>query len=855
MKEKIKQSIICVLSLLVLTTPITANPLLNQQINSEIQQSLSKKNIKKTLSKYNKNTSNRVEKENKNNHNKKDQNVDFNTIENENQELEENEEESIKLSTIEKKLNKPKIHDEVNLPNYYFNPKNVRESTLSEKNIQNKAYLKKTNSNKEFSEEKDLENKVLTIPSSNKTKDPPIIKQFGYDLFNKEPSYSPLDMTIPVNDDYILGAGDNLIIRVWGKIEQQIDVTIDNNGKIYIPKTGNIILSGVTYKQAHTVIKKALQKHYVNFELSITMGTLKTIKVFILGEATNPGAYDISSLSTLFTALHAAGGPTKRGTLRKIQLKRNNKTITSVDLYKYLLSGNNAHDHKLKNYDTIFIPPIGEVIKIYGEVKRPAIYELNGSTSLHSAIYKLAGGVWGTSDQSIISVKRITKSKHRTFLNIETTDKNIKKALKQTLLKNNDQIEISSILDEEKNTVRIIGEIQKPGIYAYSPNMTLYDLIEKASGIKANANKKKIKLFRYISNTQRHLLIINGNNKETLINTPLNDWDVIKIDELRHDYVFIQGSVLAPGTYQRFENLKVSDLIQLATLSDSAANIGELIKYDKSGQNKVISLDIKDILSNKASTSNYILEANDTIFIPDNPNLKTVKSVTIKGEIKYAGTYIISEDESLENIINRAGGLTDKALLNGLELNRKKLKDQEISGQRYFLEEEQKRNLFNQTNILDNSDFNISKTMQFINAQEKKAKGRIVINFKDKNSLEKITLEHNDEIIIPKKTNIIPVIGGVQTSRGVYFKKNKSPRYYINKSGGKNQFALKRTVYVFKANGVIKKNPSKIEQGDTVYVPQEIKASFSNRFESIKTTLSILSNTLQSIILIQQLSN
>ncbi len=832
MKSEFKKIIIPILLIFLLSSPSLGNVLLNQQIDAALQQALNNKNVKKTLSQHSKNNQNNQSKSKnkknnlstnkknntKNNNLKKDLAIDYSDL----YEEEEEEEEEYIQSNLEEKLNKTEIQKSIAIPKYYFKEKLKTEIIPTTKNVLLNKELEET-----------------------------IIKQFGYDIFNADLD-NILDMNIPVSDDYILGSGDNLIIRIWGKIEQQIEVNIDNNGKIYIPKIGNILLSGISYKNAHTVIKKALQKQYVNFELSLTMGSLKTIKVFILGEVNNPGSYDISSLSTLFTALHAANGPTKKGTLRNIKLKRNNKTITTVDLYQYLLSGNNNHDQKLKNYDTIFVPPIGSIIKIEGDVKRPAIYELNGKTSVHSAIYKLAGGVWGTSDQSIISVKRIKNNKHRTLLNIETNHKNLVETLKKTIVKDNDQITISSILDEEKNTVRIIGAIKKPGIYSYTPNMSLLNLIQKAEGIASRADKKKIKLFRYISNQQKELIIIDGTEKETLINTKLKDWDVIEIDEIIKEYVFIQGSVKSPGTYQRFKNLTVSDLIQLATLSPSAALKGELIKYNAENESKVISLNISNILSNPQSTENYVLEANDTIFIPDNPELKTKKSITISGEVLYPGTYIINHNESLQSLINRAGGFTKEALINGLELNRKSIKDKEISGHKFFMEEEQKRILFTKE-FLENQ----KPILSFIKEQEKKSEGRIIIDFKQEDILSNIILENEDTIYIPKQSNIIPVIGGVQTARGVSYKKNKSTRYYVNKAGGRNQFALKRKAYVFKANGVIKKNPSKIELGDTIYIPQEIKEKWSKRYgmEFWERIINIVANTFQTIIIYKQLYN
>ena len=302
---------------------------------------------------------------------------------------------------IQKKFSTLSYKEQSKLLETYKNTQinDVREDVENEDNtnevIVSKKEIKKGSSIEEILNDSSLKNNsnlqpyfFEEIPSvSYQTEiepEPTQILQFGYDVFNKEIS-NIIDMNIPVNDDYVLGVGDSLIIRIWGKIENEFEVEIASNGTIYMPKIGHIELVGTTYKNAKKIIKKSLDKEYVNYDLSVSMGQLKTIKVFILGDVKNPGAYDVSSLSTLFTTLHAAGGPTKKGTLRHIQLKRNGKSFTTVDLYDYLLKGNNENDPVLKNYDTIFIPPIGNVIKVSGSVKRPAIYELKYTTSVYTS--------------------------------------------------------------------------------------------------------------------------------------------------------------------------------------------------------------------------------------------------------------------------------------------------------------------------------------------------------------------------------------------------------------------------------------------------------------------------------------
>lgn len=717
-------------------------------------------------------------------------------------------------SHLEKSLNNSKENSNLNTPKIY---------------IQNENYF-------------DVDIKKLEI-------NPDQLTQFGYNIFNQDLAIST-DTLIPVADDYILGPGDSLIIHIWGKIDQTLNVTLDSNGKIYIPKIGNIFLSGSTFKQSKKLIKKSLGKHYVNFDLSITMGQLKTIKVFILGETKNPGAYDIYSLSTLFNALHASGGPKKTGSLRRIKLKRNKKTYKTIDLYKYLLEGNNADDPLLRNYDTIFIPSIGKTVAISGDVKRPGIYEIKDKTTLHELIFTISGGLWQTANTKRITITRIMKNKTIKQFDIGLYTKKDIQNSKKFKLNNNDKIIIKSINEKTENNVKIIGQVKYPGTYELNKNKTLKQLIESAGSLLEDSNIKKIEIYRFISNTQREVIYIDGSKENIIETTKLNDNDIIKIYPIRHKIVSIEGGVYYPGNYKLLTNMTLTDLIQLADPIEYSAPTAELYRKLPSGEDNIVNFNYKNLLKSPNSTENILLISNDKVFIRQTPRQVKTRVITIEGEVNMPGIYYAKENETLESILNRAGGFRKTAFINGLEFYRETLKEKEIIGMNFFLENEQKKLLFNpavhKTAEMQNNQ-NL-RALEFMKTQAEKADGRMIIE--NINELKDIIIQDGDKLIVPQKINEITIIGGVLTPRGVFFKHGEKRNYYINKAGGLSDFADKKRIFIFKANGTIKKGKTTIDPGDTIYVAEKTKPQKSN-FEIANETLRFITNILSPILLIQ----
>jgi protein involved in polysaccharide export with SLBB domain len=291
---------------------------------------------------------------------------------------------------------------------------------------------------------------VLTVSTN--------IKQFGYDLFKEvSPAFTP-SANVPVGPDYVVGPGDEIKITVWGKIEGTGNVTIDRDGNISLPKAGVLGVTGLTFNQLRELLQKEFSKYYTGFEMSVSLGALRTMRVYVVGNAQNPGAYTVSALSTIVNALLESGGPSKTGTMRDIQLKRNGQTIGHFDLYDLLLKGDKSKDERLLPEDVIFIPSVGPLIGIAGNVKNPAIYELSGETRLLDLI-QMAGGLMSVAFKGRVQVERITDHQFRTIFEGNLFDLE-SSAEKNFVLQDGDLVKVFAIIDT-KNTITLRGSGQR----------------------------------------------------------------------------------------------------------------------------------------------------------------------------------------------------------------------------------------------------------------------------------------------------------------------------------------------------------------------------------------------------------
>lgn len=396
------------------------------------------------------------------------------------------------------------------------------------------------------------------------------IGQFGYSLFREAPStFAPAD-NVPVEPGFVLGPGDEIRITLWGKLNEDHLVRIDREGKISIPVVGTLRIAGLTFQDARAFLEKEFSRYYIPSEvkMNVSMGALRSIRVFIVGNAANPGSYMLSSLSTLVNALFSAGGPSKVGTMRDIQVKRGAKTIAHLDLYDFLLSGDKTNDIRLMSEDVIFIPPIGPLAGIAGDVKVPAIYELKGNETLRDLIM-MAGGYNDIAYMGRLKIERVEgNSRAEVFeINTEDIEKNV------LSVQPGDLARVFPIV-QDKEIVRLAGAVQRPGEYGIGKGLTVKDLIYISGGLKYYAFSDDAEITR-VTATQKgpetEKIIINLG--KALKGDPSNNIQLKKNDYLQvrtvpewdlYRTVTISGEVKFPGTYTVKKGERISSLLERA---------------------------------------------------------------------------------------------------------------------------------------------------------------------------------------------------------------------------------------------------------------------------------------------------
>ncbi|OPY68127.1 MAG: Polysialic acid transport protein KpsD precursor [Syntrophorhabdus sp. PtaU1.Bin050] len=397
------------------------------------------------------------------------------------------------------------------------------------------------------------------------------IRQFGYDLFRQPPStFAPADK-VPVGPDYVIGPGDEVRVNVWGNVEGQFNIVVDRDGKVTLPKIGTIGVTGLTFEQLKETLQKEFSKYFTNFQMSVSMGGLRSIRVYVVGNAERPGAYTVSSFSTLVNALFEAGGPSRTGSMRNIQVKRNGKMAVEFDMYDLLLRGDKTKDIRLLPEDVIFIPAIGHQVGIAGNVKNPAIFELKGETRLLDLV-RMAGGLSGTAFRGRVQIQRIENSAYRSYFEGDLIDVE-NNAGKNLVLKESDLVKVFAVT-EQKNTVTITGAVASPGEYGVQPGVTkVKDIVPLTGGLLYYASNQveitRVTVSQSGPRTERLVIDVSKALKEDPAhNIPLqiNDYLFVRtVPEWRlYRTVTISGEVMYPGVYTVIRGEKLSSVIERA---------------------------------------------------------------------------------------------------------------------------------------------------------------------------------------------------------------------------------------------------------------------------------------------------
>ena len=658
------------------------------------------------------------------------------------------------------------------------------------------------------------------------------LAQFGYELFRATVSTFAPVTDVPVGPDYVIGPGDRFTIFVWGRIDLSHQVEVGRDGEISIPKIGVLKVWGLTFSQMRDYIIGQLSRYYKDFQLNLSMDRLRTIRVYVVGEAVNPGSYSLSSLSTVYNALFAAGGPSKRGTLRKIQLLRNGKAIRTVDLYEFLLKGDRSQDERLQSGDTIFIPVIGPVAGIAGNIKRPAIYELKGPMNLGELI-ELSGGVSPIGYLQRVQIERVVAHEKRIVEDFDLSSfakgeaRDPKLAVK---LQDADLVKIFPIYPKTEKIVYLEGHVKRPGGYEIKEGMRVLDLIPSIKDLLPEPYLKYAYVVRLIPPDLRpstlpvnlEKLYLHNDQGE---NIPLQELDRLLIFGLKDmreiPQVTASGELNKPAKFPWVENMRVKDLIyQAGNLKRSAylaeAEITRLVKDGKEVASKLIYVDLNEVLKENPA-HNILLEEDDQLTIRQIPRWYVDKKVSVMGEVKFPGAYTYQKGERLSSVLERAGGFTPDAYLLAAFFTRESVRKVQEKRIQEFIEE-QERELIKEGVRLTEGALSKDEAEQRQKAMAQKKEliarlkaatvtGRVIIRLaaleKFKGSEYDLELEDGDTFLIPPTPSSVLVMGRVYNANAILYSKDKPLNYYLSKVGGPAENADEKRIYLVRADGSV----------------------------------------------------
>ncbi|MEZ9320308.1 SLBB domain-containing protein [Vibrio sp. 10N.286.51.E5] len=790
--------------------------------------------------------------------------------------------------------------------------------------------------------------RTTTLPIENKENkdkiaEPSGIQAFGYDVFKGTPdSFNTFD-SVPVPNDYVVGPGDEIRIQMFGKEDGDTLVTVDRNGQISLPRIGPVSVSGKSFSQVNDELVGLIKERIIGGNVLVSMGNMRMMQVYITGEATVPGAYNVNGVTTLTQALIAAGGVKETGSLRKVQLKREGKVVAVLDMYNLLLNGDSSQDVRLEKGDTLFIPPKKSTITVDGEVLRPAHFELTKPTSL-SKVLSYAGGTKATAYLGSVTIKRKTQS----GTVMETVDLT-KSSGQNYKVKDGDEIHLGLVSDYPINAVGLRGQAVRQGGYEYRPGMRVSDIVSsidkdlsatadldyalivreveprgevevlqfnlgkaitspgskndvvlknrdhifvltndidteywfgKSSRSQANLEIEKLQLEKEKEKEKASQAnskvdsridaetgaVIHGDVQEHA-DTQTNISDIVNTKSLSHrerelepiierlrsqskegspvKLVEISGDVKYPGLYPLAKGMSSADLVTAAGgLLESAFTIeAELSRFNAGNgmdQTEVIKhqrIDLSALLAGNPAADSR-LESKDRLIVFKKPSWQSEMVIELQGEVMFPGRYAVNRGDTIQEVIQRAGGLTQFAYPQGSVFSREKLKVREQREMKY-LQRELETQIANLTLRKNSSSASFSSSpseaMQLVQSlNSTPALGRMVIDLPaiiEGDEDANLMVANGDKLYIPEFEKTVSIIGEVQFTSTHTFDNAKTVDDYINLAGGTKKQADSDRVYVVRADGSVmipnnsywfSRNSESLRPGDTIIVPIDV---------------------------------
>lgn len=682
---------------------------------------------------------------------------------------------------------------------------------------------------------------------------------FGYELFKRGPDVLTPNTAMPVAADYVVGPGDTVHVQLFGNQNAEYELPIDRNGTIRFPGVGPISVAGLSYVAMQDLINQRVSKQFIGTQVSVTLGELRGLQIFVVGDVNSPGSYSVSPMSTITTALAQCGGIAEQGSMRRVQLKRNGELIQTLDVYDLLLRGNTRADARLRAGDVVFVPPVGTRVAVAGEVNRPAIYEYIGAANV-ADIIGLAGGLKPTAHRSGVKVERFEAGRGLRVIEADQA----RPAGRELKVSDGDTLIVPAGVAQLEDSIILAGNVQRPGEYQWRPGLRISDLIRNTRDLKAGSDLNYLLIRReVVANSELAVLSADlqaaWRNRGGGADITLQPRDTVYVFDLEigREHIVdpliaelqlrtsrdeplpvarVGGRVKAAGDYPIESGMRVSDLIRAAGGLDEAAYLSsaEISRYDildgEKRETELIELNLERAIAGDPG-DDLLLQPFDYLNVKELPRWRDQAFVEIGGEVTFPGRYAIEQGETLTSLLKRAGGLTPLAFPRGSVYTRESLKLRE----RDQLEVLAKRVESDLTtmSLADSTQSAAASIGQSLLEQLRNTEpvGRLVVNLENviKGIDEDIILRDGDRLLVPLEAQEVTVLGEVQYATSHLFDSTLSRDEYIDKSGGVTRKADKKNIYVVRASGEVlvrgrsrflaRAGGADIEPGDTIVVP------------------------------------
>ena len=647
-------------------------------------------------------------------------------------------------------------------------------------------------------------------------------KVFGRDIFNnKELTFEP-NMNIATPQNYRLGPGDAVYIDIYGASQKTIESTVSPDGTVVIEGFGPVSVSGLTVEQANARLRSTLGARYSSSKVRLTVGQTRTIMVNVMGEVKAPGTYTLSAFATVFHALYMAGGMNDIGTLRNIKVYRNNKLVTVVDIYDYILNGKLTGNVRLADNDVIVVGPYDCLVNVTGKVKRPMYYEMKQNESL-GTLLKYAGGFAGDAYKKSVRVVRKAGAQYSVY-SVGEFD------MSSFRMSDEDSVSVDSVLPRYSNMVEVRGAVFRPGMYQMGGDITtVRSLIEHAEGVTEDAFTARAVMHRMKADRTLEVVSVDvaGLMSGKVADIPLKNEDVLYVPskkELQEEQTLtIYGEVMYPGVYKYADNETLEDFVLQA---GGLTNTASIMRVDVARRiSNSMAVTTSDTIARTYTfalkdgfvidgTPGFVLQPYDEVYVRTSPGYTTQKNVKVEGEVLYSGTYTLArKTQRLSDVIKQAGGLTNTAYSKGARLERK------YTSEELARRETLRRMTLAQSGSKDSVDtkkLDLSGTTYYVGIDLDKAIDNPGSNYD-------VVLREGDRIVVPEYSGTVKISGDVMYPSTVAFREGKGINYYIDQAGGWGNLARKGRTYIIYMNGTVAKagGSNKPQPGCEIVVPSK----------------------------------